>query len=71
MIGLSRIYPDYTYNIIPIVLGATGLITNTLVSNLQKLKFDKESVSLLIPKLQRKALIGSMRMVKSAMSMKK
>ena len=69
IVGLQRLYPDYTYQIIPIVLGATGLITNSLKNNLNNL-FDKKIVPRLIPKLQQKALIGSMRVVKSAMSMK-
>ena len=68
-IGLYRLYPNYSYEVVPIVLGAKGLVTNSLVTYMSKL-FDK-SVSLeIIPKLQQKALIGSMRVIKSALSMK-
>ena len=68
-IGLYRLYPNYSYEVVPIVLGATGLVTNSLVTYMSKL-FDK-SVSLeIIPKLQQKALIGSMRVIKSGLSMK-
>ena len=68
-IGLYRLYPNYSYEVFPIILGATGLVTNSLVTYMSKL-FDK-SVSLeIIPKLQQKALIGSMRVIKSALSMK-
>ena len=31
-IGLYRLYPNYSYEVIPIVLGATGLVTNSLVT---------------------------------------
>ena len=30
-IGLYRLYPNYSYEVVPIVLGATGLVTNFLV----------------------------------------
>ena len=70
-IGLARLYPDYQYKIIPIVLGATGLVTKSLVKNMKELSFDDARIKQIIPKLQRKALIGTMRIMKSAMSMKK
>ena len=39
-VGLKRIYPEYTHTIIPIVLEATGLVTNSLVKNLGILEFE-------------------------------
>ena len=36
-IGLKRLYPEYTFSIIPIVLGETGLITNSLPTYLSEL----------------------------------
>ena len=65
IVGLQRLYPEYTYEIIPIVLGATGMITNSLIVHLNRL-FDKKFVLRLIPKLQHKALIGSMRVMKAS-----
>ena len=70
-VGLLRLYPDYEFSIIPVVLGATGLVTNSLLLNLQNIAFSKCFIKDLIPKLQQKALIGSMRIVKAAMKMKK
>ena len=70
-IGLARLYPDYQYKIIPIVLGATGLVTKSLVKNMKELSFDDARIKQIIPKLQRKALIGTMRIMKSAMTMRK
>ena len=69
VIGLSRLYPNYSYEVVPIVLGATGLVTNSLVKYMSKL-FSKNMTLEIIPKLQQKALIGSMRVIKSALSMK-
>ena len=70
-VALKRMYPDYQYKIVPIVLGATGLITTSLVKNMKELKFSDTSIKEILPKMQRKALIGSMRVLKSALSMKR
>ena len=69
-VGLKRIYPQYTYTVIPIVLGATGLVTNSLVKNLGSLGFEEKGLPKLVQKMQTKALIGSMRVMKSAMTLK-
>ena len=70
-VGLKRIYPEYTYTVVPIVLGATGLVTNSLVQNLRTLGFNNDGeMTELVRKLQTKALVGSMRIVKSAMALK-
>ena len=69
-VGLKRIYPEYSFTVVPVVLGATGLITNSLVTNLKTLGFKEEGIPVLIRKLQTKALVGSMRIVKSAMTLK-
>ena len=69
-IGLKRLYPEYTYIVIPIVLGATGLITNSLVLYMQEIGFEKKETYSIIEKMQAKALIGSMRIMKAAMTMK-
>ena len=38
-VALARMYPDYQCKIIPIVWGATGLITESLVDNMKELRF--------------------------------
>ena len=58
-IGLKRLYPEYTFSIIPIVLGATGLITNSLPTYLSEI-FHRNKVKSVIPKLQQIALLGPM-----------
>ena len=69
-IALKRTYPEYTFSVIPIVLGATGLVTKSLTINLKEIGFSDNEVKRIIPKLQQKALFGSMRIIKSAMSLK-
>ena len=70
-VSLKRLYPEYSYSVIPVVLGATGLVTKSLVKNLRNIGFAEKKARKIIPKLQHKALVGSMRIVKSAMSLKK
>ena len=48
--------------VVPILLGATGLITDSLVKYMTKL-FNKDVSLQIVRKLQQKALIGSMRVV--------
>ena len=69
-VGLKRIYPEYSFTTVPVVLGTTGLVTNSLVKNLTTIGFKEKEVRPLIQKMQTKALIVSMRVVKSAMSLK-
>ena len=70
-VALLRLYPNYEIYIVPIVLGATGVVTTSLVTNLGTIGFNVPGIKTLIPKLQQKAMIGSMRIVKAAMTMKK
>lgn len=70
VVNLSRLYPEYSYKIIPIVLGATGLITDSLTKSLTTLLANEKRVRHIAMKLQRKALIGSMRILKSALKKK-
>ena len=65
---LKNLYPRYTFEILPIALGASGLIKTELVINLQKLKI--KNLEETADRCQRMALIGTMKNVKSVMNMK-
>ena len=64
---LQRLYPQYIYNVIPIVLGSTGFIPKTLQNHLQGCGIKEDRIRSIIRRLQRKALYGSMKIVKTAM----
>ena len=64
---LQRLYPQYTYNILPKVLGSTGLIPNTLQNHLQNCGIKEDRIGSIIRRLQRKALYGSVKIVKTVM----
>ena len=70
-VALKRMYPEYSYSIIPIVLGATGLVTKSLVKNRCDIGFEGCKAKRIILEFQHKTLVGSMRIVKSAMSLRK
>ena len=70
-VALKRLYPEYTYSIIPIVVGATGLVTNSLLQNVKDIGFNEQECKRIVPKLQQKALLGSMKVIKSAMCLRK
>ena len=48
-VGLKRWYPEYSFSIVPIVIGATGLVTNSLFSHLKEIGFDKKDMKTRIP----------------------
>ena len=66
---LQRLYPRFTYEIIPIVIGSTGLVSETLSSHLENCGLQRERIGPITMILQRKALLGSLKIVKTAMKM--
>ena len=65
---LKKPYPRYTFEILPIAVGATGLTTTELAINLQKLK--TKNIEVTADRCQRMALIGKVKIVKSVKNMK-
>ena len=66
---LQRIYPRYRYQIIPVVIGALVTVTYSLEENLKKLQQKKTTVNQIIKKIQKRALIGTMKMAKTTLNM--
>ena len=64
---LKRLYPEYTYEVLPVIIGATGLVTKQIVDNLKKLKVDNIEETIL--KCQKNALTGTMKIIKCFMKM--
>ena len=65
---LKRLCPNFSFEIVPIVLGATGLVTSDLLKNIEKLEII--NINDTLEKCQRMALLGTMKLVKSVMRMK-
>ena len=64
---LKRIYNDYSFEIIPIVIGATGVVTSHLSTALKKIGIRK--VTEIALQIQKSALLGTLKIVKSVMKM--
>lgn len=66
-ICLQRMYPDHKVEIAAIIIGATGHVTKNLAQSIMKLGFqEKETVSL-ISRLQERAILGTVKIAKSAL----
>ena len=65
---LKRLYPSFTFEIIPIVLGVTGLVPSSLRKNIEKIGVKNIKDTML--KCQRMALLGTLKIVKSVLKMK-
>lgn len=66
---MQRIYRDYKFEIIPVIIGALGTITNELkhsIANIDGIS-DKNKI---IKHIQKKAMIGSLKITKTVMKMK-
>ena len=64
---LKRLYQEYNFEIVPIVLGATGLITTHLGEALKKVGV--ENIPEVVTQCQKAALLGTLKIVKSFMKM--
>ena len=64
---LKRLYPTYDFEVLPIVLGATGLVTKRIFDVFKTL--DVKDVDGTILRCQKCALTGTMKIVKSFMKM--
>ena len=56
---LKRLYPGFTFEIIPIVLGATGLVLSNLWKNIEKIGVKNIKDTML--KCQHMALLGTVK----------
>ena len=65
---LKRLYPSYTFETIPISIGATGAITKSLKESIRKIARANVKIENAIEQCQKAALFGSMKIVKSVMN---
>ena len=67
-VEMKKLYPEYSFEVVPISIGATGLITKRLPVDLGKIGIEKSSIKKCIVLSQKSALFGSVKIVKSAMN---
>ena len=68
--GLKRLYNEYNFKVIPVVIGATGYVPKTLTGYLREIGFSSTVIPRLIQLLQKKAILGSVKVIKTAMKLK-
>ena len=65
---MQQMYQNYKFQIIPVIIGCLGAIPKSLVRNLKKLGFDEPKQ--VTRRLQKTALLGSLKIMKTFMKMK-
>ena len=66
---LQMLYPTFKYKIVPVVIGAFGTVTTQLKQHLQSLGFDALKCEEITRSIQKRALIGSMKICKTILKM--
>ena len=66
---LQQLQPGYSYQIVPIVVGALGTISTKLPSYLKKLHIKYENLEKVTRKLQKVAVLGSVKIMKTFMKL--
>ena len=69
-VALKRLYPQYNFTTISVVVGATGFITNAIFNAMKELDLEDRAMEV-IRQLQSRAIAGTIKVVKSAMTIKK
>ena len=64
---LHQMYPDYSYQIAAVIIGALGAVPKSLPEHLKKLNIDKCNNT--IRRLQKAAITGSMKIMKTFLAM--
>ena len=66
---LQQMYPNFKYQIIPIIIGALGAVPKKLKEHLLKLNIKENRIKTTTRKLQKAAILGSVRVMKTFMNM--
>ena len=63
---MKKLYPGYSFEVIPIPIGATGVVMKKLAADLEKIGIDKVNKCIVLS--QKAALFRSVKIVKSTMN---
>ena len=66
---MQQLYRNYTFKIIPVIVGCIGAIPKSLEQNLKKLGLEDATYKPLIKKLHKTALLGSVKIMKTFIRM--
>jgi hypothetical protein len=71
MVSLKRTYPDYQFECVPVVIGATGLVNKSLKENLRSIGLSNKVADRLIMRIVERTICGTVKVAKSALSIRK
>ena len=66
---LQQMYANYKFSMIPVTIGSLGAVQKLLMENLEKLKITGKNATDTIRKIQRTAVIGTVKVMKTFMRM--
>ena len=66
---MQQMYNNYKIEVIPVLVGAMGSIPHGLKQNLQRIGIDKARIETVTQRIQKAALIGSVKVCKTALKM--
>ena len=66
---LQQMYPSFKYQIIPTIIGALGAVPKKLKEHLLKLNIKENRIKTTTRKLQKAAILSSVRVMKTFMNM--
>ena len=68
---LQLTHPNYKFSFAPIIIGALGTVSEDLHENFRQLDFNKKEFNDVIKAIQRRGIIGTVKMCKTFMNFKK
>ena len=66
---MQQIYKDYKFMAVAITVGCLGSVSKKLPEELKQIPFNDEKLKLLIPRMQKAAMLGTVHICKTAMKM--
>ena len=69
MTELQQMYRDYTYKIIPVVIGTSGTVSPSLKEHLEAVGITSD-ITRFVHRLQNAAIVGSVKTVKTVLKMR-
>ena len=67
--NMQRVHRRYKYETVIITMGAMGAVPQSLEENLKKLNFAQDRIKTVTERMQKAALIGTMKICKTVMGM--
>ena len=66
---LQKLYPNFKYQVIPVVVGTLGILSTSIKENLKKIGIKEENIQPTIEKIQKLALLGTLKITENFQKM--